>query len=778
MQIFKQYTNQIFLSILFVLTVFTTGCGNKNTVSLPLHTISFSGTAVDGYISGAKVCLDVDNSGICESTEPTTTTAADGTFSFTDVQVANNLFFPVIISGGIDTATNKSFNGELKSIINSATITVDTQLNVTPLTDLIAVSFFQSTTKNETILKNSTTEVANVFGISEADVTADPMTNVFVFAKSQEVQQIKALTEITASKAKGNNLSIAEKLVLQNEIKEALVTQIKATTGTNLEIDKVLTEVESKSSITIPANEKVFVAAQVAKVKTTLDSATSSTTTNQLNELQTGLEAELTVAVTSIKDALVGEPLAVVEISNSAKLITQGETIKVDTTLPTVTSIVPSTDATSVPIHKSISATFSEALDPSTVKTATFSLATTNGATPVTGVVSYSAKTMVFNPDVNLSVNTQYTATITTAVKDLAGNALAVAKVWSFTTATVLDTTAPTVASIVPNTDATNVSTNQSISATFSEALDSTTVTTTTFSLATTSGSTPVTGTVSYSGNTMVFKPNANLSSGTSYTATITTAVKDLAGNALAIAKVWSFATVTAPAPVPAPAPSLSPVNLGTAGNFVILAKTGISTTGTTAITGDIGVSPAARTYITGFSDTLVGTYATSPLVTGKIYAADMTPPTPSNMTTAVSNMETAYTDAAGRTTPDFTELYAGDVSGKTLAPGLYKWGTGVLITNAGVTISGSATDIWIFQIAGNLTVSNGAIVTLAGGALAKNVFWQVAGGTGVTLGTTVQFKGVVLAQKGIVVNTGATVNGRLLVQTAVTLDSNTVTQP
>jgi hypothetical protein len=226
-------------------------------------------------------------------------------------------------------------------------------------------------------------------------------------------------------------------------------------------------------------------------------------------------------------------------------------------------------------------------------------------------------------------------------------------------------------------------------------------------------------------------------------------------------------------------AKDLAPVDLGTAGNFAILTKTGVSAVPTnTAITGDIGVSPAARTYITGFSDTLFrdGTYSTSYLVTGKIYAANNVVPTPANMTTAIGDMETAYTDAAGRITPDFIELGAGNVSGMTLKPGLYKWGTPVLITDKGVTLSGSAKDVWIFQIAGSLTLKNAAIIHLAGGALAKNIFWQVAGG--VTLGTTAQFKGVALSKTAIVVQTGASVNGRLLAQTAVTLDGNVVTEP
>lgn len=221
-----------------------------------------------------------------------------------------------------------------------------------------------------------------------------------------------------------------------------------------------------------------------------------------------------------------------------------------------------------------------------------------------------------------------------------------------------------------------------------------------------------------------------------------------------------------------------APVFLGSAGNFVILAKAAVSTTGTTAIVGDVGLSPAAASYLTGFGLIADSTnvFSTSSLVTGKLYAADYAVPTPMNMTTAISDMETAFTDAAGRPTPDYTELYAGDISGQTLAPGLYKWGTGVLITGAGVTLSGGANDVWIFQVAQNLTVSNGAIITLSGGAQAKNIFWQVSGEA--TLGTGADFKGILMSQTLISLNTGAVVNGRLLAQTQVTLDASAVTKP
>src|SRR5665648_105375 len=220
-----------------------------------------------------------------------------------------------------------------------------------------------------------------------------------------------------------------------------------------------------------------------------------------------------------------------------------------------------------------------------------------------------------------------------------------------------------------------------------------------------------------------------------------------------------------------------APVPLGSAGNFVILAKSGITTTGSTLITGDIGVSPAAASFITGFGLTMDSTnvFSTSSLVTGTVYEADYAPPNPANITSAISDMETAYTDAAGRTNPTATELGAGNIDGMTLAPGLYKWGTGVTIPT-GVTLSGGANDVWIFQIGQDLTVGNAAMVTLSGGAQAKNVFWQVSGQA--TLGTTSNFKGIILCQTVIVLQTGAQMKGRALAQSAVTLNATTITKP
>ncbi|MDO8721370.1 MAG: ice-binding family protein [Syntrophales bacterium] len=219
-----------------------------------------------------------------------------------------------------------------------------------------------------------------------------------------------------------------------------------------------------------------------------------------------------------------------------------------------------------------------------------------------------------------------------------------------------------------------------------------------------------------------------------------------------------------------------APVVLGMAGNYVILAKSGISTVPTSAITGNLGLSPAAASFITGFS--LVadasGVFSTSAQVTGNVYASDYAVPTPANLTTAVSNMEAAYTDAAGRA-HDYTELGAGNIGGMTLPPATYKWSTGVTIPTD-VTLNGGPNDVWIFQIAQGITQASATKVILTGGALPKNVFWQSFGV--VALDTTAHMEGVILAQTAITLKTGASANSRLLAQTAVTLDANTVTQP
>ncbi len=321
---------------------------------------------------------------------------------------------------------------------------------------------------------------------------------------------------------------------------------------------------------------------------------------------------------------------------------------------------------------------------------------------------------------------------------------------------------APTVVSADPANNANNVARNKVITVTFSENMDPSTFSTSTFKLML--GTNAVLGQVQFAGKTATFTPANNMAVTTVYTATITTGVKNANGIALANNYSWKFTT--------GGSSLLAAINLGTSANYVILAKTAINNNPTSVITGDMGISPAATSYITGFSLTNATGYATSSQVTGNIYAADMVAPTPINLTTAVNNMVTAYNDAAGRPSPDFFELGAGNIGGKTLQSGLYKW-TNTVIVPTDVTLSGNASDVWIFQVAGGLILSSGVKILLSGGAQAQNIFWQVAGGA--TIGTSAHVEGVILSQTGITFGTGASMNGRALAQTAVILDGNTI---
>jgi len=224
-------------------------------------------------------------------------------------------------------------------------------------------------------------------------------------------------------------------------------------------------------------------------------------------------------------------------------------------------------------------------------------------------------------------------------------------------------------------------------------------------------------------------------------------------------------------------------VDLGTAGNFAILSKAGISTVPDSVITGDIGVSPIAATAITGFTLTLHSstTYSTSGQVSGHAMAADYTSPTSSKLTTAVSDMETAYTDAAARSTTDATYLnrgvlQTGEIGGATLAPGVYTFDRDVTISNGAVTFSGTSTDIFIIQTSKSVKQAASTFVTLTGGALAKNIYWSVA--EEFIMEDSAKMAGVLLVKTAVTMKTGSSLNGRVLAQTAVVLQVATVAEP
>ncbi len=332
----------------------------------------------------------------------------------------------------------------------------------------------------------------------------------------------------------------------------------------------------------------------------------------------------------------------------------------------------------------------------------------------------------------------------------------------------VPDLTAPKVVSNEPDKDEIGVTPAAVISATFNERMKSTTITNTTFTLA--KSGVAVLGKVTYFGRTATFAPSAPLALDSTYTATIGVAATDVAGNPLAAPHTWSFKTALA-API-----GPAPVYLGGAGRFVILAEAAVSNAATSKVTGDIGLSPAAASYITGFVLTRAGTYWTATEVTGQLFAADNDPPTPTDLTVAIGDMHTAYTDAAGRTaTATNTNLgSSGNIGGLTITPGLYKWTTDVTV-QTDVTFSGGANDVWILQIDKNFTMAEAKKMVLVG-ARPKNIFWQIAGG--VTFGTTAHAEGIVLSKTAVTLATGASINGRLYGQTAVNIAGSTVTAP
>ncbi len=428
-----------------------------------------------------------------------------------------------------------------------------------------------------------------------------------------------------------------------------------------------------------------------------------------------------------------------------------------DTTDPTVISTTPSCGATGVALNTTVAAIFSEAMDPLTITNSTFTL-TGPGTTPVPGTVAYSGtgNTATFTPTSNLANSTVFTLTVTTGAKDLAGNPLAANFSCSFTTGPGPDTTPPTVILTNPACGATGVALNKSVNVTFSEAMDPLTITTANFTLAG-PGTTPVVGTVAYDAltNIATFNPTSNLASNTLYTFTVTTGVRDLAGNPMAADYVCSFTTAATLGP--------APVNLGSAAGFVILAGSTVTNTGLSLVTGDLGLSPG--TAVSGFPPGVIN---------GTQHLADPI------AAQAKLDLTTAYNDAAGRSL-NVINVPTGQLGGLTLPPGLYRSGiSSFAITSSDLTLDaqGDANAVFIFQMpSSTLTVGNGIKVILAGGAKAANIFWQV--GSSATLGTTSVMQGTIMAQASITLQTGAVLNGRALAQTAaVTLDTSTVTMP
>ncbi len=444
---------------------------------------------------------------------------------------------------------------------------------------------------------------------------------------------------------------------------------------------------------------------------------------------------------------------------------------------PTVSATSPAASATNVALNRKIVVTFSEAMDPAKLTLTSFTLL--QGATPVLGTITSSGAVATFTPASNLVASASYTALVSTEATDLSGNALTTNYTWIFSSGTTADSTAPSITSTNPANADTDVAINKTVAATFSEEIDPLTLTSDTVQL-TGPGSTLVTGAIAFdlTNNVATFTPDNNFASGTTFTATITTGVQDLAGNALASNASWSFTTGTATAQTV----SQDEVPLGSSSPFVILASAGITNIPTSMITGDVGLSPGAGSNISGFSSP-----ATCPEVIGAVYAVDATGPAcalidPSLLTNAKADAEIAFNNArdAARGTP---QAISGNLNGLTLYPGLYESGTSLEISPGGflyLDAQGDSSAIFIIRSATTITTESTSQVILTKSAKAANVYWTA--GSAVTLGVNSVMKGNMIAGTALSLQTGANLEGRALTQGAsaavITLDACTITVP
>ena len=423
---------------------------------------------------------------------------------------------------------------------------------------------------------------------------------------------------------------------------------------------------------------------------------------------------------------------------------------------PAVISTDPVNNATGVALNKIVTATFNMSMDLLTINATTFTIK--QGATAVLGAVTYSGSTASFTPAVALTANTVYTGTITTGAKNLAGTPLTNNYTWTFTTGTNV---APTVISTDPLSNAVNVPLSKVVTATFSTPMDPLTINFTTFNLS--NGAIPVAGVVTYTGSTTSFTPAVNLLINTTYTATITTGAKNIAGTALAANYVWSFNTGTTPGP--------GPVVLGTSARFGILSGVGVSNqAGQSEIHDlDVGIYPGVRSSVTGFPPAII--------VNGAIYASDdIAPPgVPAMLLQAKTDLTNAYLAAEAAVSPAPITV-SGDQGGLTLAPGIYKSTSTLSIANGNLTLDaqGNVNAVWIFQIASGFTTVGGAggSVILTGGAQAKNIYWQT--GSSATIGDYTSFQGNVLALTSITMNSHATAVGRMLARNGAIVMTST----
>lgn len=777
------------------------------TFSTPMNPATISATTFTLQAPGAVAVTGV-------VTYNATTSAA--TFTPSAALAYGTTYIATITSGAQDVAGTPLASAYSWSFTTVAAPAAPTVISTIPTNDATGVLTTQpisatfSTAMNAATLSNATFTVATSAGISAAGVvTYNAATLTATFTPSANLTASTTyVANITtgAQSAAGVGLAANYEWVFRTAAAPApptVISTVPANEAAGVALNQSLSATFSVAMAPATITTTTFTLAApggVAVAGTVTYTATGSVATFAPTAALTPLTTYVATITTGAQD-LAGTKLA----ANYVWTFTTGAAAS--TTRPTVIATNPVNAATGVPFNQAVTATFSEAMNPATITATSFTL-TAPGAVAVPGVVSYAAisDTATFTPMANLAASTLYTATITTTAADLAGNKLLANYVWTFTTGAAANVTSPTVTLTSPLANATNVPITSTVNATFSEAMDAMTITTTTFTLTDPTG-TIVPATISYDAVNFIatLTPTVSLIQNTVYTATVTAGATDVAGNALIAGTVpnpWSFTTgITVVAP---------PANLGTAALFGGFGGgAGMTNMGTeTVVNGDIGTT-GVSTLITGFHDNGVNcTYTETPLNMGYVNGSIDTaapPPTvgcPTEGTAATSAIAvqaaadalTAYNMLAAipngldvSVCPGCGGGLAGELGNRTLAPGIYKSAPGSYAISAGnltLDAQGDPNAYWVFQMATTLTEGtpqSSFNVLLVNGAKAANVFWQV--GTAATISGIVgggTFSGTIISQSGIAVSTAGvaaitTINGRALVLTGPVTLVNTV---
>jgi len=619
-----------------------------------------------------------------------------------------------------------------------------------PLNQIITATFNEkmdpeTITEASFTLQEATTMVTGT--ISYTDLTASFAPSSPLTPNTTYTGRIKTL----AKDLNGNALQSDYVWTFSTDASPTVISTDPENNATGVALNKSITAKFSVPMDSLTLTSSTFTikegATAVAGIVSYADSTATFIPTSPLspNTLYTG-------TITTGAKNIAGTPL----VSNYVWTFTT-----VSPVVPVVISTDPADNATGVVLNKTVTATFSMLMDPSTLTGITFILK--QGTTFVPGIVSLSGTTVSFNPTSNLAPNTFYTGTITTGAKNIAGTPLAANYVWSFTTAEVV---APTVISTDPTNSATGVVLNKTVTALFSVPMDPLTLTGSTYTIK--QGTTSVAGSVSFSGSTATFNPTSNLAPNTLYTGTITTGAKNIAGTPLAANYVWTFTTVEAVVPT---APF---VDLKTAGRFGILAATTVTNDAGFSVINNLDVGIYPGTAVTGFPPaTIIG---------GAIYTSTDASPIPAMLAQAKLDLTEAYLFAESASSPAPVTV-SGNQGGKTLAPGIYKSTSTLSISSGNLTLDaqGNANAVWIFQIASAFTTVGGTgngNVILTGGAQAKNIFWQV--GSSATIGNYTSFYGNIIALTSITMGSNSTAVGRMLARNGavVMTSTNTITKP